>query len=113
MFSKLWENIKGEYKFDHDAVGSILSSLDFEEIEWLFECCSPIQMGLKIQEIPQINRFFERKGIPLKKLKKDEPEKTLRFADDKWFLYHVFSEWQLRGMIATGRHYDSIKNYKP
>lgn len=98
---------------DNDQIKLILSSLEFEELEWLFECCSPIQMGLKIQEIPQINRFFERKGITLKKLKKNEPEKTLRFADDKWFLFHIFNEWQRRGEIATGRHYDSINTYKP
>lgn len=114
MLIKQWNNIfNKKEEFDHDKIESILSSLNFEEIEWLFECCSPIQMGLKIQEIPQINRFFERKDITLRKLKKNEPEKTLRFASDKWFLFHVFYEWQNRGRITTGRHYDSIHKYKP
>jgi hypothetical protein len=72
-------------------------------------------MGLKIQNIDEINLFFEERGCKLIKERKDnfgKIEKKLRFADDKWFLYALFSEYQKRGNIVTGKHYDAINKYK-
>lgn len=102
--------------FKHEDVLKIIESLSFDEIEWLYECCSVIIFGSNIQEIDQINMFFERKGCKLKKIKCDKfgfSKKRLRFADDKWFIRQIFLEFQNRGQIVTGRHYDSINNYKP
>lgn len=105
----------GKSNFNYDMVNNVFESLDYEEIEWLYECCCPIIYELRIQESKEINKFFERHGCKLypRKGKYGILLDTIYFAEEKWFITKVFDEYKKSGgEEITQKHYNAIENYK-
>lgn len=104
--------------YNHDKVENIIKSLNHDDLNWLYRCCSIIIFSMEIQNIDKINEFFKKKRCKLKKIKRSKfdkyfpPVPKIQFADSKWFIRTVFDEHQKRGNIVSGRHYESIKNNK-